>query len=571
MDATSSIVTSNTTASAVNINIFGDAGTPSTLKVSNITTGNGGTISLDASPEAEAGVILIQPGSKLNVGSNGTVVLKAAITSGSADAIGTATDKLDVIAGSVTFTSTEGNVHIVGQSATSFTGTNIGAAGVTNLSTVGGPLTVAGTLASDGGAINLTSAAGVAVAGTLGDANSGALNINGDLSGTGTIVTGSGDVTITQTAASTFSGSVNGSKNLIKLGAGDLTLAGTNSISGAVTVTSGILTINGSVNAASSITIAAGSILSGTGSVTAPATVSGTVNPGTTAIGTLTTGNIGFTTGGSLDINLQTNGDTLAVVGTANVMGAKLNVLPAAPISVGSKFTVLDNDGSDSITGFFTNAPTEGATVTAAGQDFSVSYVGGDGNDIVLTRVANATPNVTNFTVNNGSAQRSRITTITVNFDAAVTAANFNSLGAITLTRTQLSNPATGVLGDLVQTGPAAANHITVTQGSATSLVLTFDNNGSFTNESVGVENGSLSDGYWQLTIGGFQSTLNDLALRRLFGDSTATVAGVVDGADFLDFGNFFSSNDPRYDFDNDGTVSGSDLLIFGNRFGRAL
>ena len=58
----------------------------------------------------------------------------------------------------------------------------------------------------------------------------------------------------------------------------------------------------------------------------------------------------------------------------------------------------------------------------------------------------------------------------------------------------------------------SAASHITVTQGTATSLVLTFDNNGSFTTSSSGVENGSLTDGYWKLTVGGFSSATGDLA-----------------------------------------------------------
>ncbi|CAN5338127.1 hypothetical protein BH11PLA2_BH11PLA2_50270 [soil metagenome] len=177
----------------------------------------------------------------------------------------------------------------------------------------------------------------------------------------------------------------------------------------------------------------------------------------------------------------------------------------------------------------------------------------------------------TGFTVNNGAAQRSRITTIVVTFDNPVTSANYNTLGAITLTRTAVSSTPTGLVGDVVQTGPTAAGHITVTQGTSTSLILTFDNIGSFTTANGRVENGSLSDGYWRLQIGSFQSTVNDLNLRRLFGDNTASTGGTVDGSDLTFFGNSFGSGSVTFDFNNDGTVDGSDLTFFGNRFGNVL
>jgi hypothetical protein len=182
-----------------------------------------------------------------------------------------------------------------------------------------------------------------------------------------------------------------------------------------------------------------------------------------------------------------------------------------------------------------------------------------------------ASPKATGFTINGGDAARSRITSITLNFDSPVTAANFTTTGAIRLTRTAAASRPTGAVNDVVQTGPAGLNHITVTQGTATSLILTFDNNGAFNTSSNGIENGSLTDGYWQLTCGTFISPLNDVTLRRLYGDSTATANGVVDGSDLLTFGNAFATNSLAFDFDNDGTVGGSDFLVLGNRFGNSL
>jgi hypothetical protein len=53
--------------------------------------------------------------------------------------------------------------------------------------------------------------------------------------------------------------------------------------------------------------------------------------------------------------------------------------------SVGQSFTVIDNDGNaDAVTGTFTGVA-EGGTVVANGVTYTVTYKGGDGNDVVLT------------------------------------------------------------------------------------------------------------------------------------------------------------------------------------------
>src|SRR5207249_1224147 len=103
--------------------------------------------------------------------------------------------------------------------------------------------------------------------------------------------------------------------------------------------------------------------------------------------------------------------------------------------------------------------------------------------------------------VNSGSAQRSRLTNITLHFSTTITAATLTGLGAVTLTRTTANG--LGTIGTIVQTGATGANgRITVSpaSGPVSSLTLTFDNaNGDPV--TLGVENGSLSDGHWQLSI----------------------------------------------------------------------
>ncbi len=78
--------------------------------------------------------------------------------------------------------------------------------------------------------------------------------------------------------------------------------------------------------------------------------------------------------------------DQLAVTGTVDLAGAMLVVDFAGftPVA-GTSFTILSNDGTDPVIGTFAGMP-QGATVL--GGRFVISYIGGSGNDVVLTAVA---------------------------------------------------------------------------------------------------------------------------------------------------------------------------------------
>src|SRR5204863_479527 len=56
----------------------------------------------------------------------------------------------------------------------------------------------------------------------------------------------------------------------------------------------------------------------------------------------------------------------------------------------GNTYVIVDNDGTDPVTGTFTGLP-EGAALTLAGQSFTVTYAGGTGNDVALIH-RNTTP-----------------------------------------------------------------------------------------------------------------------------------------------------------------------------------
>lgn len=138
-------------------------------------------------------------------------------------------------------------------------------------------------------------------------------------------------------------------------------------------------------------TVFNGGILKGTGKVGALTVQSGgSVAPGQSP-GCLTAGNTTFNAGSSLDIELAgktvcTEYDQLKITGTINLGNAALNVsrLNDFKPAVGDAFVIVANDGNDAITGTFNNLA-EGATFTVDGYVFKVSYIGGDGNDAVIT------------------------------------------------------------------------------------------------------------------------------------------------------------------------------------------
>ena len=61
-----------------------------------------------------------------------------------------------------------------------------------------------------------------------------------------------------------------------------------------------------------------------------------------------------------------------------------LTYLEGGVIKKGDTFTIIDNKTTYPMSGTFKDLP-EGAEITVGGATFKISYVGGDGNDVVLT------------------------------------------------------------------------------------------------------------------------------------------------------------------------------------------
>ena len=77
---------------------------------------------------------------------------------------------------------------------------------------------------------------------------------------------------------------------------------------------------------------------------------------------------------------------TLKGYGTINgAINASLSasIYNAYTISSGENYTLIDNDGADAVSGIFTGL-TEGSIFSLGGKNLSISYIGGDGNYVVL-------------------------------------------------------------------------------------------------------------------------------------------------------------------------------------------
>ncbi|HEX9982925.1 MAG TPA: Ig-like domain repeat protein [Thermoanaerobaculia bacterium] len=83
-----------------------------------------------------------------------------------------------------------------------------------------------------------------------------------------------------------------------------------------------------------------------------------------------------------VDVNAAGPSDLLRVQGTVSLDATLAVTLLGTPIN-GQSFTIIDNDGTDAVSGTFTGL-SEGAMFTVGSSTMWVSYRGGDGNDVVL-------------------------------------------------------------------------------------------------------------------------------------------------------------------------------------------
>ncbi len=203
-------------------------------------------------------------------------------------------------------------------------------------------------------------------------------------------------------------GLISGSGSITKNGAGASALISSLGYTGSITVNNGIFVVDANIPS-SSVTVNSTSTggtfglsgLGGTGTVGAVNVTQGGISAGTltspTGILSISNG-LTFTANGAYvcKIGGTTPGsaghDQLNVTGAVNLSNARLGPLPwnAFRPAIGDAFVILRNDGTDPINGTFLNAPEGSVFAGPLNTAFRISYVGGDGNDVVVTRVARA-------------------------------------------------------------------------------------------------------------------------------------------------------------------------------------
>ncbi|CAN5206708.1 hypothetical protein BH11PLA2_BH11PLA2_44340 [soil metagenome] len=282
--------------------------------------------------------------------------------------------------------------------------------------------------------------------------------------------------------------------------------------------------------------------------------------PAATSI-TTTSSNGTYSTGQTINVTLNFS-ELVILTGTMNVTlnsGATLIVPGFTGTTAAATYTIQAGQTTPDLTvGGITLG--SGATLKdLAGNSATLSLPSnnlGTNANLIVNPLPPTT--ISLVTINAGSPQRSRVTSLTLTFATPVNAALLTGTGAITLTRTSGGSAVTIDASNGLQISP--------TSGMVTTLTLTFANV-----LTTAIEYGSLADGRWQLAIPylSYTSPNNDPNLRRLFGDINTDLT--VNGSDLVDFGNVFGSNFPAFDFDNNGTINGADLVELGNRFGTSV
>ncbi|TAD93454.1 MAG: hypothetical protein EAY75_01010, partial [Bacteroidetes bacterium] len=194
-------------------------------------------------------------------------------------------------------------------------------------------------------------------------------------------------------------------------GAGTVTVEGTGGSAGTnnfgvsvegtgslITAASGAVTVTGTgTNGAADINMQTGGAITSTSTTTGillNSTTNG-INPNTAGTDVSTTATQKTTLGTGSKLNIDIDGTTvntqyrqLAVVGIIDLNSATLTFTGSTHTpTAGQTFIIVDNDGTDVIEGTFAGL-VEGALVTTApfnNRWARISYIGGTGNDVVLT------------------------------------------------------------------------------------------------------------------------------------------------------------------------------------------
>ncbi|MFM2221248.1 MAG: hypothetical protein RLZZ553_996 [Verrucomicrobiota bacterium] len=426
------------------------------MTVANVISGTGsvsntgiGTTSLTATTNSYSGGTTLAAGGFSISSGNGFGTGNVNITSASGATITVANNAATTVANNIVLPSpgSSQNYNIVKNTASATTGTELTLSGVisggganavlflnsntggdgTTTYRLSGNNTFTGTVRLNRGSVVVTSASSLGAGtnplilnsnsstnGNLQFANSITLSNPITMEFANTIGTGANNATLT--------GVISGSANLSKVGSGNLTLSGSNTHSGALTLSAGTLTLdyatnnNSKISDAGVLTLSSGTTLSISGGTHTEAVGSTSIAAGTSGPATVTR------TSGSAVLQMGTITPAIgAVVNFTSDGIATTNNLNNANGILGSWATVngtdwatnSTNSANGTITAFtgYTDVPFAGTILDNATSQIRLS--GGDSGDVLLgsavTNIGSLLQNQTTATVIDSAAQTLRL------------------------------------------------------------------------------------------------------------------------------------------------------------------
>lgn len=228
---------------------------------------------------------------------------------------------------------------------------------------------------------------------------SGTLHFGG-LSGRGYIRNNAGGAPVISIGAlntnTDFGGTIDKYFLIEKVGTGILTFWGNHTYWGTTTIKNGTFRLsNNSTNGAfASPVVDSSGTFAGSGLSQASATIgTGTtakayLAPGNGDIGTLTIAGLTINSNGIYNVEVSTkNGtaDKMKVSAVSLVGNPELFItdIDSGALALGTNFTIIDNTGSNAVSGTFKDL-SELSLIKLGNHNFRITYIGGDGNDVVL-------------------------------------------------------------------------------------------------------------------------------------------------------------------------------------------
>jgi fibronectin-binding autotransporter adhesin len=364
-------------ASGGTLDLNGQAGVNEVITLNGAGAGGiGALVNQSVTPAAIANGI-----TSVSLTAGGTHSAVPSVTISGTGAGATATATLGVtaasftISGGTTVYSAAPTVTISGGGGTGATATAVLTGGVVSgiaITNAGTGYTTAPTIAFSAGTVT-----------TAGTNPTGTGNATNFTLATNTSIGGTGDIALDAPVA--------GPSALTKLGNGTLTLNAANTYSGTTTINAGRLVLAGSVSGA---VVVAGGIFQGSGTVAGNVTINGGVHASGSSPGIMSTaGNYTLAAGGMLQVDINgpavgTQYDQVRTQGAASTvtLAGTLDLVAAPGLAAGTSFTIIENSGPAAVSGTFAGKP-QNAEFYEDGQWWRISYTGGSGNDVVLTRI----------------------------------------------------------------------------------------------------------------------------------------------------------------------------------------